>query len=141
MAAFGFRGAFFWRGAVGRRDDFLIDNIIVWLYSSIVMGYVTTNIRFPDDLYKRLKHLAVEKRKSLSFLVRDAVARVYEGRSGSAAEPFDIKKDPFWRFIGCDSGPRDPYGSERDDDIYWREDREENPQITRLARRRSRSAR
>ncbi|MEK7766937.1 MAG: CopG family transcriptional regulator [bacterium] len=82
------------------------------------MRYRTTNIRFPEDQYTRLKHLAVERRKSLSFLVRDAVAKAYVGEVEKAAEPFDIRKDPFWKFVGSVNDPSDRYGSERHDDIY-----------------------
>ena len=35
--------------------------------------YVTTNVRLPKDLYRRLKRQALEEEKSLSQIVRESV--------------------------------------------------------------------
>lgn len=37
------------------------------------MNYVTTNIRFPEDVYLALKEEAAKKRASLSAIVREKV--------------------------------------------------------------------
>jgi len=37
--------------------------------------YVTTNIRLPKDLHRRLKRRALDEDKSLSQLIRESVAR------------------------------------------------------------------
>lgn len=38
------------------------------------MNYVTTNIRFPEDLYMELKMEAAKTRKSIAAIVREKVA-------------------------------------------------------------------
>lgn len=38
------------------------------------MNYITTNIRFPEDVYMQLKAEAAQKRKSLSAVVREKVS-------------------------------------------------------------------
>lgn len=37
------------------------------------MNFITTNIRFPEEDYFRLKEEALKKRKSLAALIRDRV--------------------------------------------------------------------
>lgn len=37
------------------------------------MNWITTNIRFPEDLYMELKMISAQKRESMSSLVRQAV--------------------------------------------------------------------
>ncbi|MBI2029935.1 hypothetical protein HYT02_05955 [Candidatus Gottesmanbacteria bacterium] len=39
------------------------------------MNWVTTNIRFPEDLYMEIKIEAAKKRKSVAALVRDKFTR------------------------------------------------------------------
>lgn len=101
-----------------------IDNVVIPSYNGIGMKHVTTNIRFPEEQYKRLKHLAVEKRRSLSGLVRDAVARAYEAgvpatEPAKMGEPFDITKDPIWEFVGFYSSRAGRYDSDRYKDILY----------------------
>lgn len=54
------------------------------------MGYVTTNIRIPEEDYLRLKNEAVKKRKSLAAVIREKVGA---GGKFSAAEAEAIMKD------------------------------------------------
>ena len=35
--------------------------------------YVTTNIRLPKDLYREIKHRALEEEKSLAQIIRESV--------------------------------------------------------------------
>ena len=39
------------------------------------MNWITTNIRFPEDLYMELKMEAAQTRKSIAELVRERVAK------------------------------------------------------------------
>lgn len=39
------------------------------------MNWITTNIRFPEDLYMELKMEAARRRKSVAALVREKVAK------------------------------------------------------------------
>ena len=48
----------------------MLDSIIVQLYYSTIMNWVTTNIRFPEDLYMTLKAEAVRQRMSLAAVIR-----------------------------------------------------------------------
>ena len=81
------------------------------------MQFVTTNVRFDQESYKRLKFLAVEERKSLAQLIREAVDKVYGAPKRSASQK-DWHKDPFFHTIGiCATGIAD--GALRHDrDIY-----------------------
>ncbi|HEX8948152.1 MAG TPA: CopG family transcriptional regulator [Dissulfurispiraceae bacterium] len=65
---------------------------------------VATNIRLPEDLLKALKYRAIEEKKSVNQLIREAV----EGFLGvtPAAEPGG--KDPFDAVVGmASSGTKD----------------------------------
>lgn len=81
------------------------------------MHFVTTNVRFDQDSYTRLKFLAVEEQKSLAQLIREAVDKVY-GVPKRAASKKDWQKDPFFHTVGiCATGMAD--GAVRHDrDIY-----------------------
>ncbi len=81
------------------------------------MQFVTTNVRFDPASYKRLKFLAVEERKSLAQLIREAVEKTYGAPKRSTAQK-DWHKDPFFRTVGmCATGISD--GAVRHDrDIY-----------------------
>lgn len=81
------------------------------------MPFVTTNIRFDQESYKRLKFLAVEEQKSLAQLIREAVEKVYGSPKRSHSQK-DWHKDPFFHTIGiCATGIAD--GALRHDrDIY-----------------------
>jgi predicted DNA-binding protein len=43
------------------------------------MNFVTTNIRLPKEVLKKLKHKAVEDNKSVSQLIREAVQKFILG--------------------------------------------------------------
>ena len=45
------------------------------------MDFVTTNIRFPRDLYLKIKQKAFEKKKSFGAIVREKFAK--EGKSNN----------------------------------------------------------
>jgi hypothetical protein len=69
--------------------------------------YVTTNVRLPKDLYRRLKRQALEEEKSLSQIVRESVTSYLTGTR--LAEPELLEgmpseegeDDPLW-LIGRD---------------------------------------
>lgn len=63
------------------------------------MNYVTTNIRFPEDVYLQLKEEAAKKRMSLSAVVRDKVGG---GRKRDPAEVarFIAKIDATAEYLG-----------------------------------------
>ena len=48
------------------------------------MNWITTNIRFSEDEYMRLKLFSAKKRISLSAIVRQAVKKVALGQRGSS---------------------------------------------------------
>ena len=81
------------------------------------MPFVTTNIRFDRESYKRLKFLAVEEQKSLAQLIREAVEKVYGVPKRSTSQK-NWHKDLFFHTIGiCATGITD--GAVRHDrDIY-----------------------
>lgn len=71
------------------------------------MEYVTTNIRLEEDLYRTLKHLAVERGKSAAELVREAIRRFLE-KPPPPEEEFRLEDDPFFKVIGtCPSDVTD----------------------------------
>ena len=80
------------------------------------MNFVTTNIRLGAEVYQRLRLKAVQERKSLAQLIRDAVELAYGApRQGHSRK--DWKQDPFFKIVGIGkSRIRD--GAERHDDIY-----------------------
>jgi len=81
------------------------------------MDFVTTNVRFDQASYKRLKLLSVEEHKSLAKLIREAVAKVYGVPQRSTSQK-DWHQDPFFHTVGiCATGITD--GARRHDrDIY-----------------------
>ena len=81
------------------------------------MQFVTTNIRFDQESYKRLKFLAVEEHKSLAQLIREAVEKTYRVPKRSRLQK-DWHRDPFFHAVGiCATGITD--GAVRHDrDIY-----------------------
>lgn len=52
------------------------------------MNWVTTNIRFPEDVYMELKREAAEKRKSLAAVVREKVVKA----GGKRAKKRNVEK-------------------------------------------------
>lgn len=81
------------------------------------MQFVTTNVRFDQESYKRLKFLSVEEHKSLAQLIREAVEKVYGVPKRSRVQK-NWHQDPFFKTIGiCATGITD--GAVRHDrDIY-----------------------
>jgi hypothetical protein len=53
---------------------------------------VTTNLRFPEDVYRDLQHAAERRGTSMAFIVREAVA-AWLGRTRDA-ESIPIGADP-----------------------------------------------
>ena len=51
-----------------------IDNTIIQLYYC-TMKWITTNIRFPEDMYMELKMEAAKRRSSVAEVVREKVAK------------------------------------------------------------------
>ena len=65
---------------------------------------VATNIRLPEDLLKALKYRAIEERKSVNQIIREAI----EISLGAARQPEEVEKDPLENVIGiARSGIRD----------------------------------
>jgi hypothetical protein len=81
------------------------------------MNFVTTNIRLGAEVYQRLRLKAVQERKSLAQLIRNAVDVVY-GERPSSRHSRTRRKRPFDGLVGiCDSGIRDG-AVHHDRDIY-----------------------
>ncbi len=51
--------------------------------------YVTTNIRLPKDIYRELKHRALEEEKSLAQIIRESVVQYLTGSTTAAPHPKD----------------------------------------------------
>jgi predicted transcriptional regulator len=74
-----------------------------------------TNIRLPEDLLKALRHKAIEERKSMNQLIREAI----ELSLAAIPEPEERKKDSFEDVIGmAKSGVKD--GSSKHDRYLYR---------------------
>ena len=67
---------------------------------------IATNIRLPEDLLKTLKYKAIEERKSVNQIIREAI----EMSIAVALQPEEREKDPFedvikWgRWFKCNLG-------------------------------------
>lgn len=59
-------------------------------------GTVATNIRLPEELLKALKHRAVEERKSVNQMIREAI----ESSLGSFPGRGEVETDAFEEVIG-----------------------------------------
>jgi hypothetical protein len=74
--------------------------------------YVTTNIRLPRDLHRRLKRRALEEEKGLSQVVRESVVSFLAGASLAESEISDnaaleeVEQDALW-LIGRDPAVAD----------------------------------
>ena len=78
---------------------------------------VATNIRLPEELLKALKHRAVEERKSLNQMIREAI----EVALHSAPNSKEPEKDAFEEVIGIGrSGIKDG-SSKHDQYLYGRQ--------------------
>lgn len=62
-----------------------------------MLGTVATNIRLPEEVLKALKHKAVEERKSLNQIIREAV----EKSLGVSKEHRQPEADAFEEIIGA----------------------------------------
>ncbi len=77
---------------------------------------VATNIRLPEDLLKTLRHRAIEEKKSMNQLIREAI----EMSLAAAPRPEEHEKDPFEDVIGiAKSGVKDA-SSKHDRYLYGR---------------------
>ena len=77
---------------------------------------IATNIRLPEDLLKTLKYRAIEEKKSVNQLIREAI----EMSLGAAPQPEEHEKDPFEDMIGiARSGIKDA-SSKHDRYLYGR---------------------
>lgn len=87
--------------------------------------FVTTNIRLPVDLYRRLKRRSAEEGTGLGEMIREAVTE-YMAAKEPQVSPEDWGNDPFFAVIGtARSGLRD--GAERHDDYLYRPRRRRTP--------------
>jgi predicted DNA-binding protein len=65
---------------------------------------VATNIRLPGEVLKALKYKAIEEKKSINQLIREAIELSFI----TSAKPEKYAKDPFENIIGiAKSGIRD----------------------------------
>ena len=82
------------------------------------MQFVTTNIRLGMEVYQRLRLKAVQERKSLAQLIREAVDAAYGERRRASPSKRARRRDPFFNIIGIGaSGIRDG-AVHHDRDIY-----------------------
>jgi hypothetical protein len=85
--------------------------------------YVTTNIRLPKDLYREIKHRALEEEKSLAQIIRESVMQylaapeVAESRTEEAEAVDDWENDPLW-LIGTDPVMADVTDASVNHDLY-----------------------
>lgn len=79
-----------------------------------LMSYVTTNLKLPEEVMKDLKHKAVQEKKSVSQLIKEAVQQFLTAQK----ESVDYREDPFNRIIGmAKSGVHD--GSVKHDQYLY----------------------
>jgi plasmid stability protein len=65
---------------------------------------ISTNIRLPEDLLKALKYRAIEEKKSMNQIIREAI----EMSLSAVPQPEEHKKDSFEDVIGiAKSGIKD----------------------------------
>ena len=77
---------------------------------------IATNIRLPEDLLKALKYRAIEEKKSVNQIIREAI----EISLAAAPQPEEREKDPFEDVIGiARSGIKDA-SSKYDRYLYGR---------------------
>ena len=85
--------------------------------------YVTTNIRLPKDIYREIKHRALEEEKSLAQIIRESVMQylaapeVAESREEEAEAVDDWENDPLW-LIGADATVADVTDGSVNHDLY-----------------------
>jgi metal-responsive CopG/Arc/MetJ family transcriptional regulator len=77
---------------------------------------IATNIRLPEDLLKALKYKAIEEKKSMNQIIREAIEMSLAARP----QPEEREKDPFEDMIGiARSGVKDG-SSKHDRYLYGR---------------------
>jgi len=77
-------------------------------------GMIATNIRLPEDLLKALKYRAIEEKKSVNQIIREAIEISLAG----APQTEELQKDPLEDVIGIGrSGIKD--GSSRHDGYLY----------------------
>lgn len=64
------------------------------------MSYITTNIRFPEDIYMQLKEEAAKNRTSLSEIVRRKVGARSDKRSPEEVARFIAEIDKTATYLG-----------------------------------------
>lgn len=85
--------------------------------------YVTTNIRLPKDLYRQVKHRAVEEDKSLAQVIRESVVQYLAEPEAMtpqmvmASDANDWENDPLW-LIGTDATVADVTDGAVNHDFY-----------------------
>jgi len=78
---------------------------------------IATNIRLPEDLLKALKHRAIEEKKSMNQMIREAIEM---SLLAAHPQPEERGKDPFEGVIGiARSGIKDG-SSKHDRYLYGR---------------------
>ncbi len=86
--------------------------------------YVTTNIRLPRELHRRLKRRALDEDKSLAEVVRESIAQ-YLAQEDAPAQPQlpagmtleEWKSDPLWA-IGSHAATADVTDGSANHDVY-----------------------
>jgi hypothetical protein len=77
---------------------------------------IATNIRLPEDLLKALKYRAIEEKKSMNQIIREAI----EMSLAATPQPEEHERDPFEDMIGiARSGIKDA-SSKHDHYLYGR---------------------
>lgn len=77
---------------------------------------VATNIRLPENLLRALKYKAIEEKKSMNQIIREAIERAL----AAPPRPEDRERDPFEGVIGiARSGIKDG-SSKHDRYLYGR---------------------
>ena len=84
--------------------------------------YVTTNIRLPKDVYRKIKHRALEEEKSMAQVIRESVAQYLAGSQAAPRSPEgtiadDWEDDPLW-LIGTDATVADVTDGSVNHDFY-----------------------
>src|SRR4030067_3437838 len=97
--------------------------MMLWYYQItewrfIMSATIATNIRLPEDLLKALKYRAIEEKKSMNQIIREAI----EMSLAAPPQAEEREKDPFEEVIGIarsaikdvsSKHQRYPYGRQR----------------------------
>lgn len=83
--------------------------------------YVVTNVRFTEAEHEKLRRLALEERRSMADVVRDAVSAYLERKGGRTLTEDELANDPFFKVVGIGrSGKRD-LSARHDEVLYGRD--------------------